>query len=394
MFEHLCSHSDPLLLPRMHRKMDHLLLPDLQLFSGQGSQNYNSAFWCREVALTLFNVCSNISNFQFSLRPATWIISSINPTQDHQIYYIIQVYIGILPKGMVKLSPNSLWDGQFVPFLGNEIISVVSNPPPWWQLESFIQPTRVSGFHKVNSSQTSSPTPFHVATAISVLSSRGAGELMILKTFPTFWLSLLLSGFSTLPLASATGTTTSEASSGNSQGKRRLGGGGCSGGWRRWRWKQGCQRWRRKRQKRRRSSWHWRIRVGSENPTMSLIWNLKTMVFFCPPLDAGSWQLMVTMKRTKAANLRKPWKGRNIKESTRQQDQDQLLQSPHSAALQQIQDLAQVQAELQNVIFFRRSFLSNQIFPKKKRVNRDRFFTFKVLNGQKKQIYGQKYQKL
>ena len=139
--------------------------------------------------IALFNVCSNISNFQFSLRPATWIISSINPTQDHEIYYIIQVYIGILPKGMVKLSPNSLWDGQFVLFLGNKIISVVSNPPPWWQLESFIQPTRVSGFHKVNSSQTSSPTPFHVATAISVLSSQGAGDLMILKTFPTFWLS-------------------------------------------------------------------------------------------------------------------------------------------------------------------------------------------------------------
>ena len=50
--------------------------------------------------------------------------------------------------------------------------------------------------------------------------------------------------------------------------------------------------------------------------------------------------------------------------------------------------------ELQNVNFLNRSFLSNQIYPKKKRVNRDRVFTFKVLNGHKKQIYGQKYQKL
>ena len=37
-------------------------------------------------------------------------------------------------------------------------------------------------------------------------------------------------------------------------------------------------------------------------------------------------------------------------------------------------------------IFLHRSFRSNQIYPKKKRVNRDMFFTFKVLNGHKKQI--------
>ena len=37
-------------------------------------------------------------------------------------------------------------------------------------------------------------------------------------------------------------------------------------------------------------------------------------------------------------------------------------------------------------LFLHRSFLSNQIYPKKKRVNRDRFFTFNVLNGHKKQI--------
>ena len=47
---------------------------------------------------------------------------------------------------------------------------------------------------------------------------------------------------------------------------------------------------------------------------------------------------------------------------------------------------------LQNVIFLHRSFLSNQTYPKKKRVNRDKFFTFKVINWHKKQILGQKYQ--
>ena len=50
--------------------------------------------------------------------------------------------------------------------------------------------------------------------------------------------------------------------------------------------------------------------------------------------------------------------------------------------------------ELQNVKkILHRSFLSNQIYPKKKRVNRDKFFTFRVSNGHKKQTLGQKYQK-
>ena len=37
-------------------------------------------------------------------------------------------------------------------------------------------------------------------------------------------------------------------------------------------------------------------------------------------------------------------------------------------------DGGEPQAELQNVNFLHRSFLPNQIYPKKKRVNRDRFF--------------------
>ena len=49
------------------------------------------------------------------------------------------------------------------------------------------------------------------------------------------------------------------------------------------------------------------------------------------------------------------------------------------------------QAELQNVNFLHRSFLSILIYPKKKRANRDKFLTFKALNGHKKQILGQIY---
>ena len=50
--------------------------------------------------------------------------------------------------------------------------------------------------------------------------------------------------------------------------------------------------------------------------------------------------------------------------------------------------------ELHNVNFFTQIISVQLNLPKKKRVNCEKFLTFKVLNGHKKQILGQKYQKL
>ena len=51
-------------------------------------------------------------------------------------------------------------------------------------------------------------------------------------------------------------------------------------------------------------------------------------------------------------------------------------------------------AELQNVNFFTQIISVQLNLPQEKRVNCEKFLTFKVSNGHKKQIYGQKYQKL
>ena len=51
-------------------------------------------------------------------------------------------------------------------------------------------------------------------------------------------------------------------------------------------------------------------------------------------------------------------------------------------------------AELHNVNFFTQIISVQLNLPKKKRVNCEKFLTFKVLNGHKKQILGQTYQKL
>ena len=51
-------------------------------------------------------------------------------------------------------------------------------------------------------------------------------------------------------------------------------------------------------------------------------------------------------------------------------------------------------AELHNVNFFTQIISVQLNLPKKKRVNCEKFLTFKVLNGHNKQILGQKYQKL
>ena len=45
-------------------------------------------------------------------------------------------------------------------------------------------------------------------------------------------------------------------------------------------------------------------------------------------------------------------------------------------------------------IFYTDHFCSTKFTPKKKRVNCNKFLTFRILNGHKKQFLGQKYQKL